>query len=65
LIPPAAKFAVSFLHAINTSAMEIHHELCRGLGPKLMSEGAVRHGCRMLKDGKTDVHDVKHSGGHV
>jgi hypothetical protein len=31
------------LHAKNTSAAEIHHELCTVYGQNVMSEGTVRH----------------------
>jgi hypothetical protein len=54
IIPPAAKFAViRFLQAKNTSAVEIHRELCAVVnGKNVTSEGSVRQGYRMLKEGK-------------
>jgi hypothetical protein len=40
---------ICFLHAKNTSAAEIHHELCTAVyGQNVMSEGTVRHWCRMF-----------------
>jgi hypothetical protein len=45
---------ICFLRAKNISAVEIHRELCAVYGQNVMSEGTVRHRCRMIKDGRTD-----------
>jgi hypothetical protein len=43
---------IRFLHAENTSAVEIHRELCAAVyGQNVMSEGTVGQSCRMFKDG--------------
>jgi hypothetical protein len=44
------------------SAAEIRPELCPVYGQNVMTEGTVRQWCRMLKDGKTNVHDEDQSG---
>jgi hypothetical protein len=44
------------------SAAEIHCELCAVYGQNVMSEGTVRQWCRMIKDGRTNVHDEQRSG---
>jgi hypothetical protein len=53
---------ITFLHAKNMSAVEIHHELCAVYDQNVMSEGTVRQWCRMFKDGQIDVHDEEQSG---
>jgi hypothetical protein len=53
---------IRFLHAKNISAAEIHRELCAVCPQYVMSEGTVRHWCRMFRDGPTDVHDEERSG---
>jgi hypothetical protein len=45
---------ICFLHAKNTDAVEIHHELCAVYGQNVMSEGTVRRCCRMFKDGRAN-----------
>jgi hypothetical protein len=50
-----------FLHAKNTSAAEIHRELCAVYGQNVMNEGTVRQWCRMFKDEQTNVHDEEQS----
>jgi hypothetical protein len=47
---------ISFLHAKNMNAVEIHCELCAVYGQNVMNEGPVRLRCRMFKDGQTNVH---------
>jgi hypothetical protein len=42
--------------------VEIHRELRMIYGQNVMSEGNVRHCCRMFKDGGTDIHDGQRSG---
>jgi hypothetical protein len=42
---------IHFLHAKNTSADEIHGELCTDYVENIVSEGTVRQWCRMFKDG--------------
>jgi hypothetical protein len=37
------------LHAKNTSAAEIHRELCVVYGQNVVSEGTVRQWCRIFK----------------
>jgi hypothetical protein len=39
---------MQFLHAKNTSAAEIHRELCMVSGQNVISEGTVRQWCRMF-----------------
>jgi transposase len=53
---------IRFLHAKNTSAVEIHLELCVVYGQHVVSEGTVRQWCRMFKDRRTKVHDEERSG---
>jgi hypothetical protein len=53
---------ISFLRAKNMSAAEIHRELRAAYGQNVMSEGTVRQGCRMFKDGQTNVPDEERSG---
>jgi hypothetical protein len=48
---------IRFHHAKIMSAAEICLELCTVYGQNVMSEGTVRQWCRMLKDGRTNVHD--------
>jgi hypothetical protein len=44
------------------SAEEIHCELCAVYGQNVMSDGSVRQWCRILKDGRTNVHNEVRSG---
>jgi hypothetical protein len=53
---------ICFLHVRNMSATEINHALCVVYGQTVMSEGTVRQGCRMFKDGRTNVDDEERSG---
>jgi transposase len=54
---------ICFLHKKNTSAAEIHCELCVVVyDQNVMSKETVRHWCRMFKDGQTNVHDEERSG---
>jgi hypothetical protein len=53
---------VLFIHVRNTSAAEIHRELCAIYLQYIMSEGTVRQWCGMVKDGRTNVHDGGRSG---
>lgn len=50
---------ISFLHAKNINAVEIHHELCMVYGWNVMTQRTVRHWCRLFKDEWTNVHDDK------
>jgi hypothetical protein len=45
---------IRILHAKNTSAAEIHHELCAVYGQNIMSERTVRQWCRTFKDGSAE-----------
>jgi hypothetical protein len=49
--------AITFLHAKNISAAQIHHELCTVYGQNVTIEGTARQWCKMFKDGQTNVHD--------
>jgi hypothetical protein len=54
---------ILFLHAKNTSVVEISRELCTAVyGRNVMSEGTVRQCCRMFKDGRKSVHGEEPSG---
>jgi hypothetical protein len=54
---------IHHLHAKNMSAAKILCELCVVVyGQNAMSEQTVRQLCRMLKDGRTNVHDEERSG---
>jgi transposase len=53
---------ICILHAKNMSAAEIHRELCALYGQNIMSKGTVRKWCRMLKDGRINVHHEERSG---
>jgi hypothetical protein len=44
------------------SAVEIYHKLRAVYAQTAMSEGPVRQWCRMLKDGRTNVHNEEQSG---
>jgi hypothetical protein len=46
-----------FLYTKDMSAVEIHHELCTVYGQNVISEGTMRHWCRMFKDERTNVYD--------
>jgi hypothetical protein len=50
------------LHALNMSAMEIHHELCMVYGQNVVSGRIVRKWCRKFKDDQTKVYDDEQSG---
>jgi hypothetical protein len=41
---------ICFLPAKNVSAVEMHLELCMVYSQNVMSEGTVRHWCRMFKE---------------
>jgi hypothetical protein len=57
---------IRFLHAKNMSAEEIHRELCTTVySQNVMSEGTVRQWCRIFKDGRINVRDVKRMFGHL
>jgi hypothetical protein len=46
---------IRFLHSKYMSAAEINRELCAAIyGQNVMSEGIVRHCCRMVKDGRAN-----------
>jgi hypothetical protein len=47
------------LHNKNMCAAEIHCGLCAFYHQNIMSEGSVRQWCRMLKDGRTNIHDAE------
>jgi hypothetical protein len=53
---------IHFLYGKIMRAAEIHRELCAVYGQNVMSEGTVRHWCRMFKDGRTNVHNEERSG---
>jgi hypothetical protein len=53
---------ICFLRAKSMNAAEIHRELCAVYGQQVMSEGTLRQWCRMVKDGRTNVHDEERSG---
>jgi hypothetical protein len=44
------------------SAAKFHLELCAVCGQNVMSEGTVRQGCRMFKDGRINIHNEERSG---
>jgi hypothetical protein len=46
---------ITFFHAKNVNAAEIHCELCAVYGQNIMSEGTVRQLCRMFKDGRANI----------
>jgi hypothetical protein len=48
---------ICFLQAKNLSSAEIYNELCAVYGQNVMSERTVTQWCRMLKDGRTNIHD--------
>jgi hypothetical protein len=58
-------YVILFLHTKNTSAAEIHCELCMVYGQNIMSEGTERQWYRMFKDGRTHVHDESEVVGHL
>jgi hypothetical protein len=54
---------ILFLYAKNLSDAEIHPELYTAVcGRNVMSEGTVMQWCKMLKDGRTNLHDEERSG---
>jgi hypothetical protein len=54
---------IRFLHAEIMGAAEIHRELRLAVyGQSVLSEETVRLWCRMLKHGRTNVHDEERSG---
>jgi hypothetical protein len=54
---------IRFLHAKITSAVEKRREVCATVyGQNIMSEGTVRHRCRIFTDGRTNAHDEEQSG---
>jgi hypothetical protein len=52
---------IRFLHTKNVSAAEIHSELCKVYGRKVMSKRTVRQRCTIFKDRRTNVHDEEGS----
>jgi hypothetical protein len=56
------RVVICFLHAKNRSSSEIHRQQCAVYGQSVMSEGALKHCCRMFKDGRTNIHDEERSG---
>jgi transposase len=60
--PCEIRAVIRFLHAKNMTAAEINRELCAVYGQNVMSEGTVRQWCRVIKDGRTNVHDEERSG---
>jgi hypothetical protein len=52
---------ISYLHPKNTSALEVHCELCVVDSQNVMSEGTLRQRCRMFKDRRTNVHTEEQS----
>jgi hypothetical protein len=62
------RVVILFFHAKNTSAAEIHRELCAVYSQNGMSEGTVRQRCRMFKDGRANKcsrRRGKWSAGHL
>ena len=53
---------IRFLSVENHKPIEIHRQLCKVYGNKVMSEGGVRQWCIMFKNGRTNVHDEERSG---
>jgi len=53
---------IRFLLVENHKPIEIHRQLCKMYGNKVMSEGGVRQWCIIFKNGRTNVHDGKQSG---
>jgi hypothetical protein len=51
-----------FLHDKKMNAAVIHHELCSVYIQHLMSEGTAGQLCRILEDGRTNIHDEERSG---
>jgi hypothetical protein len=59
-----SRAVIRFLHAKNTSAAEIHIELCAAVDDRIgMSEGTVSQRCRIFKDGggRTNIYDEERS----
>jgi predicted transcriptional regulator len=50
-------YVICFLHAKNTSVVEIHRELCVVYSQSVMNEEKIRKWRRMFKDGQTNVYD--------
>jgi len=53
---------IRFLLARNNNAAEIHRQLCEVYGPNVMSGSKVRQWCRLVKEGRRNIHDEEHSG---
>ena len=53
---------IRFLLVETHKPIEIHWQLCKVYGNKVMSEGGVRQWCIMFKNGRTNVHDEERSG---
>jgi len=53
---------IRFLSVENHKPIEIHRQLCKVYGNKVMSEGGVRQRCIVFKNGRTNVHDEERSG---
>jgi len=48
---------IRFLWGKKIKPAEIHRELCSVYGKNVMSDSAVRKWCRLLGEGRTNVHD--------
>jgi len=53
---------IRFLWAKRIKPAEIHRELCSVYGENIMSDSAVRKCCRLIGEGRTNVHDEERSG---
>jgi len=53
---------IRFLLVENHRPIEIHRQLCKVYGNKVMSEGGVRQWCILFKNGRTNIHDEERSG---
>jgi hypothetical protein len=48
---------MKFLNARNVRPAEIYRQVCEVHGENAMSDGMVRKRCRMISEGRTNVHD--------
>ena len=53
---------IRFLQAENIRPSEIHRRLVAVYGEHVMNAASVRKWCTMLRNGRTDVHDVERPG---
>ena len=53
---------IRFLQAENVRLSEIHRRLVAVYGEHVMNAASVRKWCTMLRNGRTDVHDVERPG---